>query len=33
MMRIYLIQMKLEIEKIRELNKLIDSELKDKSNQ
>ena len=28
-MRIYLIQMKLEIEKIRELNKLIDRELKD----
>lgn len=28
-MRIYLIQLKLEIEKIRELNKLIDRELKD----
>ena len=28
-MRIYLIQLKLEIEKIRELNKLIDSELKE----
>lgn len=32
-MRIYLIQLKLEIEKIRELHKLIDRELKSKSNQ